>query len=195
MINKLKTAIRGTDFILYVTCILTSAFGCLMVSSATRNDAIKNGLLLDRECLVMIAAAGIGIALCLLISFFDYNSIVRMWIFVAGVCLALLGALFIWGEAPADRPEAKCWLPIIETGSLTVYFQPSELAKAGFLVTFAAHLNHVRQDINSLKNILLLTLHAFVPIGIIILTDDLGSAIVFAFMFIGMMFMAGLQLR
>ncbi len=193
--GKTEKCGKGTDFILYFICILTSAFGCLMVYSATRNDAIKNGLLLDRECLVMVLAAAIGIVLCLIISFIDYNSIVRIWILVAGVCLALVGSLFIWGEAPADRPDARCWLPIIETGSLTVYFQPSELAKAGFLVTFAAHINAVRQEINSVKNILLLTIHAFIPIGLIIMTDDLGSAIVFAFMFMGMMFMAGLRLR
>ena len=193
--NKIKNAAKGTDFILYLVCILTSAFGCLMVYSATRNDAVKSGMLLDRECLVMVLAAALGIVLCIIISFFDYNSIVRVWIFVAAVCLGLIGALFIWGEAPADRPDAKCWLPIINTGSFTVFFQPSELAKVGFLVTFAAHINYVRQEINSLKNIILLTAHAFIPIGLIIITDDLGSAIVFAFMFIGMMFMAGLKLR
>ena len=195
MNNRLKQFIKGTDFILYIICILTSAFGCLMVYSATRNEAITNGLLIGRECLIMIIASAIGIALCIVISMIDYNSVVRIWPVIGGVCLLLIGALFIWGKAPADRPDARCWLPIIETGSFSVDFQPSELAKIGFLVTFAAHLDLVKNEINKLKNLLLLTIHALIPIGLIILTDDLGSAMIFGFMFIGMMFAAGLKIR
>lgn len=195
MVNKLKTFIKETDFILYFGCILTSVFGCLMVYSATKNEALSSGNSIGRECLVMILAASVGIVACFIISFFDYNSIVRIWPIIGGVCLALIGALFIWGEAPADRPDARCWLPIIETSSISINFQPSELAKVGFLVTFAAHLNMVKGEINKIKNVILLTFHALVPMGLIILTDDLGSAMIFGFMFVGMMFMAGLKIR
>jgi rod shape determining protein RodA len=195
MSNRLKTALKETDFILYFTCILTSIFGCIIVYSATRNEAIENGQAIGRECLIMIIAATIGIIGCIIISFFDYNSIVRIWPIVAGICLLLIGALFIWGEAPADRPDAKCWLPIIKTGSLTVNFQPSELVKVGFLITFSAHLDLVKTEINKLKNVILLCIHALIPIGLIILTDDLGSAMIFGFMFVGMMFIAGLKVR
>ncbi|MCR5522518.1 MAG: FtsW/RodA/SpoVE family cell cycle protein [Clostridia bacterium] len=195
MNNKLKNALTGTDFLLYIGCILASAFGCLMVYSATRNEAIESGFIIGRECLIMIFAAGAGIIACAIISIIDYNSIIRIWPAVGAVCLVLLAALFVWGEGPADRPDAKCWLPIIETGNTKVYFQPSELAKAGFLITFSAHLNAVKRDINKLKNVIFLTIHALIPMGIIILTDDLGSALIFGFMFIGMMFVAGLKVR
>ena len=195
MNNRLYNSFKTTDFLLYFGCILATAFGCLMVYSATRNDAIDAGLTISRECLVMILAAGLGIVSCIIISLFDFKSVVRIWPIIGGICILLLGALFVWGEGPADRPDAKCWLPIIDSGGTKVYFQPSELAKIGFLVTFAAHIDSVKNNINSVKNILLLTLHALFPIGIIIVTDDLGSAIVFAFMFVGMMFIAGVQLR
>lgn len=195
MKNKLKNAIKETDIILFLTCVLTSAFGCLMVYSATRNDAIESGLIMGRECLVMILATAVGILGCVLISFLDYNSIVRIWQFVGGICLILIFALFIFGDAPEDRPNAKCWLPIIEIGGTKINFQPSELAKIGFIVTFSAHLDKVKHDMDKIKNVILLTVHALIPIGLIILTDDLGSAMIFAFMFIGMMFMAGLKLR
>ncbi len=195
MYKKLVNAVKNTDIVLYLMCILTSVFGCLMVYSATRNEAISEGILMGRECLIMISSAGLGIIICAIISFLDYNSIVRVWPLVGGACILLLLSLFIWGEAPPDRPNAICWLPIIKTGSLTVNFQPSELAKIGFLVTFSAHLDLVKHEINKLKNVIMLTIHALIPIGIIILTDDLGSAMIFGFMFVGMMFAAGLQLR
>lgn len=193
--STIKYALKETDFILYIACILTTSFGALMVYSATRNDAIADGDLIGRDCLIMIVAASAGILACFVISFLDYDAIVRLWPLVGGVCLLLLLLLFPFGDGPSDRPDARCWLPIIKTDGLTVNFQPSELAKIGFLITFTAHIEAVKDNINSIKNILLLSLHAIIPIGIIIITDDLGSAIVFAFIFVGMMFVSGVQLR
>ena len=193
--SSLKFTFKETDYILYLLCILTSAFGALMVYSATRNEAIADGTLMGRDCLIMIIASGVGIAFCLFISFLDYDSIVRLWPFVGAVCLLLILLLFPFGDGPSDRPNARCWLPILTLGETKVNFQPSELAKIGFIITFTAHIEAVKDNINSLKNVLLLAVHALVPVGLIIITDDLGSAIVFAIIFIGMMFVAGVKLR
>ena len=193
--GSLKPVLKETDFFLYLMCIFTSAFGALMVYSATRNEAIEDGILLSRDCLIMVIASGVGIALCLLISFLDYDSLFRLWPFIGGICLLLILLLFPFGDGPSDRPNARCWLPILSFGDTKVNFQPSELAKIGFIITFTAHIEAVKDNINSIKNVLLLTLHALVPIGLIIITDDLGSAIVFALIFVGMMFVAGVKLR
>lgn len=192
---SLKPVLKETDFFLYFMCIFTSAFGALMVYSATRNEALEDGILLSRDCLIMIIASGVGIALCLLISFLDYDSLVRLWPFIGGVCLLLILLLFPFGDGPSDRPNARCWLPIISFGDTKVNFQPSELAKIGFIITFTAHIEAVKDNINSIRNVILLAVHALVPIGLIIITDDLGSAIVFALIFVGMMFVAGVRLR
>ncbi len=193
--SLIKYALKETDFILFLLCVFTTAFGVLMVHSATRNDAIADGDLISRDCLVMIFAASAGIAACVVISFLDYDAVVRLWPLAGGFCLLLLLILFPFGEGAPGREEAKCWLRVIDVGGLVVRFQPSELAKVGFLITFTAHIEAVKDNINSIKNVLLLLVHAIVPIGIIILTDDLGSAMVFAFIFVGMMFVSGVQLR
>ncbi len=193
--SSIKYHIKETDLLLYIICILTSAFGALMVYSATLHDAVRDGDAISRECLLMIIASGVGILACFFISYLDYTALVRLWPFIGGVCLILVLLLFPFGDAPSDRPDAKCWLPIIKTDGFSVNFQPSELAKIGFIITFTAHIDAVKNNINSIKNIILLTLHALVPIGLIIITGDLGSAIVFAFMFVGMMFVSGVKLR
>lgn len=193
--SSIKYALKETDFILFLLCLFTTAFGVLMVHSATRNEAIEDGLLFSRDCLVMIAAASVGIVACVIISFLDYDAIVRLWPLAGGVCLILLLVLFPFGEGAPGREDSRCWLRVIDIGGLVVRFQPSELAKVGFLVTFTAHIEAVKDNINSIKNILLLLVHALVPIGVVILTGDLGSAMVFAFIFIGMMFVSGVQLR
>ena len=191
----IKYALKETDFILFLLCFFTTAFGVLMVTSATRNEAIESGHLISRDCLVMILAATVGMVIGIFISYLDYDAVVGLAPFVGGFCLLLMLSLFIFGEGTEDRPDAICWIPIIKTDSFVVNFQPSELVKIGFMVTFTAHIEAVKDNINSIKNIILLAVHALIPIGIIILTDDLGSAIVFALMFVGMMFVAGVKMR
>lgn len=193
--SLIKYALKETDFFLFLLCVFTTAFGVLMVHSATRNDAIADGIFMSRDCLVMIVAASVGIFACVVISFLDYDAVVRLWPLAGGACLLLLLLLFPLGEGAPGREEARCWLRVIDVGGLVVRFQPSELAKIGFLITFTAHIEAVKDNINSIKNVLLLSLHAIIPIGIIIITDDLGSAMVFAFIFVGMMFVSGVQLR
>lgn len=193
--SAIRHTLKETDFLLYIACILTSAFGALMVYSATMNEAASSGLTISRDCLIMICASVLGIILCIFISLVEYNAMISLWPIVGGVCLLLLLSLFIFGDAPTDRPDAKCWLPIITTETFSLKFQPSELAKIGFIITFTAHIDAVKDDINRVKNVLLLTGHALIPIGIIVLTGDPGSAIIFGLMFVGMMFVAGVKLR
>ncbi len=193
--SSLKYTLKETDFVLYIMCILLSAFGSLMVYSATLTEASADGTAVSRDCLMMIIASAIGIFFCIIISMLDYDSLTRLWPIIGGISLLLILALFKWGEAAPGRPDARCWLPIINVGGFSVNFQPSELAKIAFIVTFTAHIDAVKDSINTFKNVLLLTVHAFIPIGLIVITGDLGSAIVFLCIFIGMMFIAGVKLR
>ena len=93
-------------------------------------------------------------------------------------------------RSPEGRSDAISWIKI---GSF--YFQPSELLKIGFMITFSVHLDYIKHDINKFKNVILLGIHAFIAVALVILTGDLGSALVFMVMTIGMLFSAGLYLR
>lgn len=188
-LKGLKYAIKETDLFLFITCMLTSGFGVLMVYSATIIDK-KAGSLLSRDCLVMIAAAGLGIMFSIIISFINYEIVLRLWFVFAGICLALMVSLFFFGTAAPGRPDAICWL---EIGPVS--FQPSELMKIGFIISFTAHIEMVKDNINSIKNIILLCFHMLIPTGLVIMTDDLGSALIFVAIFVAMMFVAGVQLR
>ena len=195
--NRLKGlnyTIVETDLFLLITCLLTSAFGVLMVYSATRSG-LDEGELLDRDCLIMIAAVGLGLIGCVIISLLDYEAFVRLWPVIGGIAVLLMVSLFFIGEGPSDRPDAICWIAIPLGGGRSVNFQPSELVKIGFIITFTAHIEAVKDNINSLKNVLLLCLHGVVPVALVILTGDLGSALVFVAIFVAMMFVAGINLR
>ncbi|MBO7217229.1 MAG: FtsW/RodA/SpoVE family cell cycle protein, partial [Clostridia bacterium] len=77
-----------------------------------------------------------------------------------------------------------------------ITFQPSELMKICFIITFAAHLGYAREhDINKLKTLIPLAIHGLFPSVLILIQGDAGTAIIFGLIFVAMMFVAGLKLR
>ncbi|HAS37153.1 MAG TPA: rod shape-determining protein RodA [Ruminococcaceae bacterium] len=184
-----KDFFKGTDKILLGLCMILSAIGTVMVYSATRINLTEDQVI-SRDAKTMFLAVVMGICVSLVISYFDYEAVARLWPIIAIVCLGLMLSLFVIGSSPEGRDDAISW---IKLGSF--YFQPSELLKIGFIITFSVHLDTVGSEINKLKNVILLGIHAMIAVGLVVLTGDMGSALVFMFITIGMLFMAGLQLR
>ncbi len=190
--NKRSELIRETDWILLLLCAAASAFGILMVHSATIVD-IEGGAPISRDTRTMILAVLMGIVLSVAISLIDYNFITKLYPLIGAVSILLMLVLFIpgVGVGPAERQDAKTWIKI---GS-ALYFQPSELVKIGFIITFGMHLDLVSDRLREIKQLIFLCIHGMVPVGLVILSGDLGSALVFMAIFIVMMFCAGVQLR
>lgn len=187
-LNTLRKFFKETDKILLLLCFMLSATGIVAVSSAT-HSADSSGFF-SRDARVMLIAVAIGVVLAVFISLFDYELFLKLWPVVAVVCLGLMLVLFTpLGCAPSARDDSRCWIKITST----LYFQPSEIVKIGFVITFASHCERVREDISSLKNIVFLCLHAGLIIGLVVLTGDMGSALIFAMMFVAMMFTAGVH--
>lgn len=189
ILQSIKRGLKTTDKLLLSLCLLTSAFGVLMVYSATYST-LEEGDLISRTAMVMLLAVLVGVTMCIIISYIDYELVLRFWMIIGGVCLLMMLLLFPFGSAPPDRPDAKTWFDF-----KIINFQPSELFKIAFIITFSVHLDYVGDEINKLKNAILLCLHGGIPAVIVILTGDLGSALVFVFIFIGMMFASGLAAR
>lgn len=184
----LKRFVAETEKILLALIIAASIFGVLMVHSTTRCN-LTEGETIARDARVMIIAAVLGIIITLVISAIDYELIMKLWPIIGVGCILLMIVTLIFGVAPESRPDAKSWL---EFGP--VFFQPSELVKIGYIITFSMHLELCRDTINNPKSILLLGLHAIVPIGLVILTGDMGSALVFMLMTLAMLYFSGLHI-
>lgn len=186
--NIIKKAFRETDKLLLFLCLLLSSIGIVSVSSATHSSSASG--FLSRDAKVMLIAVAVGVFLSLFISLFDYELFLKMWPVVGAVCLILMLVLFTpLGCAPSARDDSRCWIKITST----LYFQPSEIVKIGFVITFAAHCEKVKEDISSIKNVIFLCAHAMVIILLVVLTGDMGSALIFALMFVAMMFTAGVH--
>lgn len=185
-LKDVKKALKGTDLLLLMLTLALSIFGTIMVSSATF-DA-ETGAFFSRDSKVMILAAILGLSAAMIISAIDYDIILKLWPVVGAGCVMLMLLLFPFGVSPDARSDAFSWFRI---GSL--YFQPSEIVKIGFIITFAFHLSKVKNNISDIKHVFLLCMHAAVPILLVIATGDMGSALIFMCMFIGMMFAAGVH--
>lgn len=183
-VKNIKTALKQTDILLLLICLALSIFGIIMVSSAT----FEGDNYFSRDAKVMVLATCLGIVAAMGISFIDYDIILKLWPLVGAAAVALMLGLFLFGVSPEGRDDAFSWYKI---GSL--YFQPSEIVKIGFIITFAFHLSKVKNNISSIKNVMFLCIHAFIPIMLVVATGDMGSALIFILMFIGMMFVAGVH--
>ena len=67
--------------------------------------------------------------------------------------------------------------------------------KIGFIITLSMHIELIGDRLTVFTHILLLGLHAAIPIGLVVLSGDMGSALVFMLIFIVIAFCAGVQLR
>lgn len=182
--NSIADYIRECDKILILLCFAASGYGCLAVLSST------NYLGSTRQFVIQLITVFLGLALVVLISRLDYDNYKKFWPAIALVCLIPVILTFFIGFAPAGTDD-KAWLRL--PGGLT--FQPSELLKIAFIITFSLHLEKIGENINKVRYLIPVLLHGFFPIILIHLQGDDGTALIFAVIMAFMMFMAGLKAR
>lgn len=183
-IKDTRSTIKQTDIFLLLICVVLSLFGALMVCTAT----FDGESFLSRDTMVMLIALVLGMVACFIISLIDYDIIYKLWPLIAGGCLFVMLLLIPFGVAPDGRSDATSWLRV---GPLFV--QPSEFLKIGFIITFSYHLSKTKKDLVSLKSVFALCFHAAIPVLLVVGTGDMGSALIFLMMFIGMMYVAGVH--
>ena len=176
--------IKGTDIITLLTAIAASIYGLLCVYSATYSN-LTDGKIITSDVRTMLISVLSGLIIAVVVSNVDYESISKFWPIIAIGCIGLMIFTLLFGVAPPERPDSKCWIDL-----KVFYFQPSELLKVGFIISFSYHLDLVKDNINKLKSIIPLIIHGAVPVGLVLLTGDAGSALIFLVMFIGMLFFA-----
>ena len=191
ILKSVKNFMKETDKILLVLCAVTSLFGSVMVLSATLHTAAE-GARLTRDFKVMIAAVCLGLATAIIISIIDYEFIIKMWPLVAAVSIGLMLLLFVpgVGVGPDERPDAKTWILLLGG---KIFFQPSEIVKIGFIITFGVHLEKVKSNINHILTLIPLAVHALIPIALVMKSGDMGSALVFMIITVAMLYVSGLH--
>lgn len=120
----------------------------------------------------------VGIGAAVIVSFIDYRKLVKLWFIFTPAALALMALTFTSLGYRREGADDQAWLNLG-----FIQFQPSEVLKLAFILTFAYHLSRDEEDMNKPLHMLLLVIHGMIPIGIVGLQGDYGTAIVFAAIF------------
>lgn len=173
------------DWALLGVTLLTAVFGIVSIYSATRSMETMSNVY------VQCASFAIGIIVLALAAAFDYEQLSVLVPYIYGVCVVFLILVLIPGIGYSGEWGARSWIRF----NSAIGFQPAELAKIGFVITFSYHLEKVEEKINKPLTLLGLAVHLGIMVGLILLQPDAGSAMVFAFMFACMIFVAKLSYK
>ena len=186
MFRRIADYIRECDKLLYILCIVTTLYGCVMVLSTTYDYYGQS----FSNFITQLGALALGLIAIIVISNFDYKNFSRFWFLIALVGLVPVGLTFFIGFAPGVTDD-KAWLML--PGNIS--FQPSELLKICFVLTFSYHCHVLGDRVKKFWHVILLCIHGGIPVVLIHIQGDDGTALIFALMFVGMMFAAGVKAR
>ena len=176
--------LREADLVLLVFGIISTIYGVFLISSVTRN---MPGTYIS----VQIGAFVIGIMLFVLFSYVDIDIIADKSWFLFAFSILFISSLFVWGEG--DLVRRRAW---IRLGEISI--QPAEIVKVTFIIIMARMIvtNKERKTLNSVVSILQIMAVFGVIFGfVLVVSQDIGTAMVYFAILIIMLFIGGLKLR
>ena len=177
-----KKLLKNMEWSILIVCVILTIIGLFALFSATQSKDYE-------EFRKQIKWILISMPFFILAITIDYNTIVRFsgLAYLTEIGL-LIGVLF---TKPISG--ASSWYKIGESFS----FQPSELGKVLVILFLAFILNKLqlrgRREINKFWKLLIYLFFAVIPIGLILLQPDLGTATAFITATIFMLFVSGID--
>lgn len=129
-----------------------------------------------------------GIVLVIMVNQMDYQELQKFSWYIYGFNILLLLAVFVFGS---EAKGATRWIPITSSFSI----QPSEFAKIFLILSFSDFLAKRQGKLNRFRDFIAPFLYVLVPMLLIFKQPDLGTSLVFMAIFIGMMLIAGANIR
>ena len=180
-----KDFVKKADMLLLTLCLVSAVFGIVVISSAAAS------LHSPRYLIVQIISLLIGLGLFVLFTVLDIDVFADKWA-VLVIFEVVLTLLLLTPIGYADNTGNRAWLRF---GFIGV--QPSEVNKIPFIIVLAKQLSYLKnyKNLNSVMSMGQILLHALLIVGLIVaVSKDMGSALVFLFIFILMLFAAGMKI-
>lgn len=169
------------DIVLFLTALILIVIGLLAIYSSTFNHPTAKG---NYNKQVVFGAA--SVIIFFIIYFLPANSFRAIAVPSFLISQALLIAVLFLGKTVYG---AKSWMSIGPIG-----FQPSEFAKIGTILFLAHWLSAPKRDMNNLKELFYTISLSLIPIMLILMEPDLGTAIVYISISLVMIFWSGISL-
>ena len=173
---------KNADKVFLVIAVCFATLSILMIASIS----LKNGQLALRDVIVQSAAYGLGFFAMAAMVILDYRKFEDLSrILYIGSVLFLL-SVYIPGLGMISN-GARSWIDI---GFTTL--QPSEFVKIPFTILMANYFSRRQAEVHNLRGVLMSALYAS-PFILIVVKEDLGSAAVYCFIWVFMIFFAGID--
>ncbi|MBR5236072.1 MAG: putative lipid II flippase FtsW [Clostridia bacterium] len=186
-LNKTKLTKTGYDFGFLLTLILLLAIGLLMVFSSSYPYAyyyFNDGLYFIKKQLIW---AVLGIGAMIFTANFDYRKLKKLAFPILAVSFLLLALVLLVGT---NVNGAKRWLGI---GGLS--FQPSEVAKLGLIIYFAASLSQIKEKITDFKELMRYLIVMVLFMGLLLLEPHFSICVILGLTLVIMLLVAGARIR
>jgi len=177
-----KRILKNMEWGILICCIVLLVIGCTALYSATQeteNDELKK----------QIMWALISIPIMIVVIFVDYELIAKLSPIFYGVFLILLIAVLF---TPAVN-GATSWFNITDS----IKFQPSEFAKVFVIIFLSYAISNIqkkgREEINKPLKLLAVLSIVIVPVLLIIIQPDYGTAIAFIMATVLIIFTSGIN--
>jgi rod shape determining protein RodA len=173
--------LNNFDWILFLAILAACSVGLAVIYSATTGTPSSGAF--HRQMIWL----GLGLVLMVLALLIDYHTLAEFSYVFYGIGLLLLALTLVFGRVVN---ASKSWL-----GVGGVQFQPSELAKVATILVLAAYMG--RERVRGLGVIHFAAICALIglPVLLIMKQPDLGTAVTFAPLFAGVVFVGGIRVR
>jgi rod shape determining protein RodA len=176
--------ILGIDYFLLLPVIVLLVLGVLFIYSSGITSA---GVQVSNEYVKQILWASGGLLAALILSMINYRRFFNIALYIYLISLIPLVYTLLFGKIIYN---AARWLRI---GFFSV--QMSEFVKISVILLLARFLADTDRNRGSFSRFFISCIIVFIPMGIVLLQPDLGTALVYIAILITMIFMAGVPMR
>lgn len=176
---------RKGDMVLLVLCLTTSAFGCIVLSSATNAEKFGDS---SRYLVIQIGATILGILCYAVMSSIDADFFSEHRLALSVFNIGLLLLLIPFGTD--NNTGNRSWL---DFPFLPFYIQPAEICKIFFILIMASVMASHQNRISATTSVLHMLFQLALVAGVnYFVSSDMGVTMIFVFIFVGMVFAGGI---
>jgi rod shape determining protein RodA len=183
IIGFIRNFFRKGDMVLLSLCLVTTAFGCMVIASTTNNMGFT------RYVTVQLVATAMGVVCYSIVSALDLDFLVEHRTGMVVFNLFLIFLLIPFGIRVGGN---RSWL---DFPLLPINIQAAEICKITFILIMASVMGSHQNRPSALTSVLHLAFHlGLFIVPNLVISSDMGVSLIFVFIFIGMAFAGGVNI-
>lgn len=169
------------DTVLFISQVLLIVIGIITIFSTSYSSSGSDFANFNKQAIFAVA----GVIVFFIMSLFDYRAIKNYTGIIYVIACIILIAVALTGR---NIRGTAGWFDLG-----FVNLQPSEFVKVAMIIIIAKYFTKIDIYVNSLKKAIVSGAYVFIPVSLIMMQPDMGSAIIIIFIWISMLFLSGVN--